>query len=228
MAVTGITGWFNVVSVPVPSPTGTRIGIYGDSISAGAGASTPSKAYYAIYETLTGLQVRSMSQYSRTVQEGVQSFNVTNSLENVVFSPTADQAQYNPVLEYPANSDYKYIFFRLGVNDCLQKPNSSTNVTTFKDTYRECLQEFLDKGWPRNRLKLVNISTYLGSVSEVQQAVIDYNQAISELGTEFNFDVIDLNTLDADNNRPSLYDDDVHPNDAGHNLHGEYLASLYS
>lgn len=227
MAVVGITGWFNVASVTPPGPTGDRIAIYGDSISAGAGASTPDKAYYAIYEDVTGLLVHTMSQYSRTVQEGVQSFNVTNSLENVVFSPTADQAQYNPVIEYPANSNYKYIFFRLGVNDCLQKPNSDTDVTTFKNTYRDCLQVFIDKGWPRNRIKLLNISTYLGSVVEVQEAVVEYNQAIAELATEFGFDLVDLNTLDADNNRPSLYGDDVHPNDAGHQLHGEYLGSLF-
>lgn len=224
---TEVTGWFRVVSVPIPAPTGNKIAIYGDSISAGAGASTPNKAYYAIYESLTGLQVHTMSQYSRTVQEGVQSFNVTNSLENVVFSPTADQAQYNPVLNYPANNDYKYIFFRLGVNDALQKPNSSTNVTTFKDTYRDCLQVFINKGWPRNRIKLLNIGTYLGNNTETAEAVVDYNQAIAELGAEFNFQVVDLNTLDANNSRPSLYDDDVHPNDAGHELHGEYLASLF-
>lgn len=228
MAVVGIAGWFNVAKVTPPQPTGDSIIIYGDSISAGAGASAPDKAYYAIYEDVTGLQVRTMSQYSRTVQEGVQSFNATNSLENVVFTPTADQAQYNPVLDYAGNTKYKYIFFRLGVNDAIQKPGSSTNVTTFKDTYRDCLQVFIDKGWPRNRLKLINIGTYLGNNSETAQAVIDYNGAIAELATEFNFDLIDLNTLDAENNRPSLYGDDVHPNDAGHLLHGNYIASLFS
>lgn len=224
---TEVIGWFRVVSTPIPEPTGDRIAIYGDSISAGAGASTPDKAYYAIYEDITGLLVHTMSQYSRTVQEGVQSFNVTNSLENVVFSPTEDQQQYNPVLEYATSSNYKYIFFRLGVNDCLQKPGSGTTVTTFKNTYRDCLQVFIDKGWPRNRIKLINIGTYLGSDTEVQQAVIDYNQAILELGTEFNFQVVDLYTLDSNNDRPSLYGDDVHPNDIGHELHGEYLASLF-
>lgn len=34
MAV-GITGWFNVVSIPIPEPIGNRIAIYGDSINTG-------------------------------------------------------------------------------------------------------------------------------------------------------------------------------------------------
>lgn len=210
----------------LPQPTGDKIGIYGDSISVGAGASNNNNAYYSIYEDITGLQIHTMSQYSRTVQEGLQQFNLTNSLENLIFNPTSDQLLYSPVLTYSGNTNYKYLFFRLGVNDILQKVGTISTKDTFKETYKECLNEFLLKGWPRNRIKLINIGSYLGNIGEIQQALITYNQAVFEIGNEMGFQVVDLHTLDTQNNPSSLYADDVHPNDLGHFLHGSYIASL--
>ena len=205
------------------SLSGSKVIIHGDSITADAGASDHNHAYYMIYQTATGYPVTTMAQYSRTVQEAVQSWNATNSLYNVVFDPTPDQELYNPLIPY--DPTYRYLMFRLGINDCLQKPSSSTNVTTFKDTYKECLQAFLDLGWPKNKIKLINISSYLGADAEVIQACIDYRSAIEEIGEEMEFQVLNLQPLDAANNPPDLYADLVHPNDAGHLLHGNYLIS---
>jgi len=207
-----------------PELSGTRVAGHGDSITEGANASSQSLAYPAIYQGATGLFFRTMSKYSKTVQENVQSWNATNSLENTIFSPTPEQAQYNPVFSY--DPDYKYIMFRLGINDCLQKPGSATSAATFKNKYLACLNRFFDLNWPANRLKLINIGTYHGPNGEVAQAVIDYNAAIAQIGAEKNIQVVDLYSFDLANGGAALYDvDGVHPNNNGHSKHGLYIAS---
>lgn len=216
----------NIISHITGNPTGTRVIIHGDSITAGSSASVSGNAYTNLYKNITGLDVWPMGVSSRTVQESVQNWNVTNSLVNVVFSPTNDQAQYQPVFSY--DSDFKYIIFRLGINDCLQKPSSSTSTITFKSEYIRCLNRFLELGWPVNRIKLINIGSYLGSNSEIIQAVSNYNTAITEICNQLNFQLIDLAGYDSTQNINTMYADDVHPNDLGHSNHATYIASIIS
>lgn len=145
--------------VTEPSPSGTKVIFHGDSITAGANATNPSLSYSAKYAQATGYNVQTMAQYSRTIQEGVQSWNNQNSLQNVVFSPTPDQQQYSPIIPY--DSSYRYLVFRLGINDCIQKAGSNTTVSTFKSTYKSCLQHFMAvAGWPNYKIKLIGIGSY--------------------------------------------------------------------
>lgn len=208
---------------PESSPTGTRVAIYGDSITSNAGASNEANGYPAVYQGLTKLQVRTMSHYGRTVQEAA-TVVPKNSLENVIFSPTPEQVLYNPVFAYDA--DYKYLMIRTAVNDALQKPNSLTNATTFRNKYIQCLDRFIELGWPLNKLKLINIGTYHGSNQVVADAVLEYNLVIKQIGTEKNIQVIDIHAFDLTNGNLSLYADEVHPNDLGHLKHAQYLANL--
>jgi len=197
--------------------------IHGDSITQGSNATTPQLAYPALLGGILGIDILTNASSGRTVQESVLSWNATNSLENVIYNPTIAQQLYNPIIEY--DSIFDFLLFRLGVNDCLQKPGSSTSVMTFKDTYKRCLKFFINSGWPANIIHLVNIGSYLGWTDEVKDAVIVYNTAISELCLELGLTLIDLNSFDKQHVIAELYSDDVHPNNLGHMEHAQFIAS---
>jgi hypothetical protein len=208
-----------------PPLTGTRVILINDSIGEGALASSQSLAFPAIYQNITGLQVRRMGQYSRTVQEIGLSWNKNNSWENMVFSPTSDQAQYNPVFAFDA--DYKYVIVQLVINDVLQKSQSNglANINTFKDAYLRCLNRYLELGWPKNRIKLLTSGMYTGGDGEILSTQQEYNIGIKQVGVEKNVQVIDLFNYLLQANYQSMYADLVHPNDAGHDYIGRFIAT---
>lgn len=205
-------------------PTGDRTTQYGDSITSGASATSSELAYPAVYESITGMYMRTMSAYSRTVQEAVQPWNATNSLYNVMFNPTSDQAQYNPTL--PFDPTIKYIGSQLGVNDALQQPGTNTNAQTFKTAYLQCWNRLLELGWPKNRLKIANIIAYLGTNQQVKQNVIEYNLVIGQISQELGIELIDVNAfVHSFSDMSAMFSDDVHLTNLGHARLGQFWAS---
>lgn len=227
---------FIVTNVPVeptdpttPVPSGDRYFLVGDSITAGAGASNPSLAYPPMLESISGRPVRTSATYGRSVQESVQPWNATNSLYNILFNPTQNQSTYDLIPVY--DPTIRYLLIRLGVNDIIQQSGSATNVGTFKTTYRTCLNYIMNTlNYPASKIGFIGI----GHNFTYPTLIPSYNNAISELSNEigalgvcdiFNADIAYCTANGV--TLQSIYSDDVHPNDIGHNLHAETVKLKY-
>lgn len=223
-------------------PTGTKVMMYGDSITANAYTSNPDLGYPKQYSIASGYDVQTVARYSRSIIEGLVSYNSGNSLQDMIENITdLYHQEYDPILSY--NPDVIALTFRLGVNDVLQfcsndlVPEWYTNgardverfIAVFKENYIRSLQYFHNiKGWPMNKMYLINMGYYGGEDLLTKQIFDRINQAITEVASFLNIKLIDINsfvTAGNPNNSLGWYGDYVHPNDTGHPLEGQWLAT---
>lgn len=223
-------------------PAGNKVLMYGDSITANAYTSNPDLGYPKQFEIASGLQVNTVARYSRSIIEGLAEFNLKNSLQDMIDDPTDEHhAQYDMIVSFDPN--VIALTFRLGVNDLLLFCSNALNqfwytdgvrdterfLVYFKQTYIYCLQHFHNvKGWPLNRMYLINIGYYGGEDDFSKEIFARINAIIFEVAQFMNIRHIDLYSMVSNNNlnnRQGWYGDLVHPNDTGHPLEGQWLAT---
>jgi lysophospholipase L1-like esterase len=203
----------------------SRALIFGDSITAGANA-TQGNDYHTVYQNITGIWKLPMGEYGRTLQKLPTNSPSNNSLERVVFDDLAGSFDFASFGTYLHHNEFKYLMIRLGVNDILQMSSTENPVSAFDATYRKVLDRLIVLKWPINKIKLLNC----GMVNPVnfpnkQTRLEAFNQVIFNLGQDYGMQVVDFYSNQAANGGYSLMTDGLHPDNAGHALDGQYLAT---
>jgi lysophospholipase L1-like esterase len=183
---------------------GNKLGVFfGDSITAGTGASATSNRWTSVF---SGLQ---------SIMEMNYGIAGTTMVQNPT-TPTGD-SMYERMSLIPnyVGAD-KYLFFAYGTNDS----GGSTIYTPalFETQYNEVLDNAISKGWNTNKIKMVNIFRRDDTKEDA------YNVILESISTARGIQLLDVNSVLASN--PALYmSDSVHPNDAGHSAIANYINS---
>lgn len=184
-----------------------QIHYYGDSTTAGSGASVYTNCFAALVAANKGKDYTNNGGGGTIVfpnngSTGVPGFNFIDLYLN--------EFQYNTFY------DGQYIILDFGINDATQ---GGINAT-WKSTYQSYIQYFIDNGTPANKI-IINIPASTAARQATMSAANGYIAAIaSALGIQ----IYDANAAFAQN--PALFFDTLHPNDAGYAVWAGGLEAL--
>jgi lysophospholipase L1-like esterase len=189
---------------------GNRMSVFfGDSITAGVGASVEANRWATLF---SGLQGTTEMNYGRS-----GSMMVVNPLD-------IGWSMYEKQVLIPnfCKGVHKFLFFAFGTND--SRPPTPETVETFEDIYNEVLQTAYSRGWSNDRIKIVNIyrpprTENTESAIALEASTLAFNNAIENICTTNNIQLMDITTVMT----PEMLDDAVHPNDAGYLAMATYI-----
>jgi acyl-CoA thioesterase I len=191
----------------------THIACVGDSITAGAGASSTAKNYVSLLQGLEGnaVQVKNFGRSGATMlSEGFGDL------------PYEKQTEYADATTFVANAPagaVVSVIIVLGANDSKSfnwEPNGMKRNEQFLKDYRAMVEHFA--GLPSKPVVYVGypLATGTNPCCSIRGDVISEQQLplIKQLAMEKHLPIVDLNT--ATTNHPEYFGDGVHPNDAGY------------
>ncbi|MBC6110682.1 SGNH/GDSL hydrolase family protein [Pedobacter fastidiosus] len=164
-------------------------------------------------------------QSGRTVQALDNNYPSTNSIEYAGEHNGLTTLSIQGDAWYAYVPQFNKVFVEAIVNDALSKTNAQNPVSVFKAKYKVVIiEKLLSLGWAKKDIKLINCPPVDASVSAYVKASPErigaLNVALSELGTEYGIQVIDINTpMNAINNFFADYTvDGLHGNALWHQL----------
>ncbi|MBS1532891.1 MAG: SGNH/GDSL hydrolase family protein [Bacteroidetes bacterium] len=208
-------------------PSGNKITILGDSISAGsAGVSNVSKRFGTVLAGLLGFTEDNHAVAGSAISgpgtsTGVGGYVMVNNLSLI---PTY-------------GTGYSYLIFAFGINDVDLHTTDPTdyNVTQFTTDYNTILTNAITtKGWPASKIILIN--TWLRNSPSTLTYQTSINSAIASVATSKGVNLLDIYTamviggglfLSEAATSPNQYTGTgTHPNDYGQRLTAIDLANM--
>lgn len=201
---------------------GKNIVFFGDSYTAGSGASTTAKRFSSLVAAAAGgtevnLGLAGSTLEKRTPQDYQGAANAIDRLSGV------------PVYD----NTYGMLVVAFNLNDVGQTA-AAYNVANYKTDYDTVLDYILNtNGWPRQKV-LVLGSYYIGAAGYTTYATITGNaaptlsrhlsfiEATRETADKWGVDYLDMYRYQSINDTTLITGDTIHPTDAGH----EYIASV--
>jgi lysophospholipase L1-like esterase len=183
---------------------GNKLGIFfGDSITAGTGASVTANRWTSIF---SGLQTTMEMNYGISGSRMVQHPTTPDG--------TSMYERMSAIPEY-IGAD-KYLFFAYGTNDASSPATFTTAL--FETQYNAVIQNAISKGWPASKIKMLTIFRRDDTNENA------YNTKLIDIASANGVQLLDTASVLASN--PALYmSDSLHPNNAGHAAMANYINS---
>lgn len=222
----GISGsWFNLNlnTLPPDGTTGTGSYFFGDSITAGVGASIQAKRWSSVLST---------SESWAENNHGVNGSTVT---------PNACLGSLQLFTIPTKTTALNYLFISFGTNDCFLNPGpfatGSVTVDQYSSSLETAISYSLNLGWPANRIIVSSLfyTTFNGlgigncscsiMTDEVRrrQFLSAAQSASLQYGTNF---INQYDNMSSSGGPSLLISDMIHPNDTGHAVIANYTYTL--
>lgn len=196
-------------------PKNGNIYFFGDSYTAGTGASTTAKRYSTLVATALGATEINFGIAGSTLQKRVpiDYEGAVNMVDRISQIPTK-------------TVDDKLLIFAFGLNDMGQNGANYT-VANYITDYTTVLNNAIGKGWKGNQILLIP-PFYIGSAGYATYATISGNAAPTQshhysfveatrtVSVLFNSLFFDIYEDQLNNNTTLITGDTIHPNDAGY------------
>lgn len=176
------------------TPTGNTIVFFGNSITVGVGASTPSLRFSSLLADQYGMTEINMGV------SGTKASQLNKSLIPV----------YNP-------SIHRWLFFEYGTNDLAQGDSPDLFLANSSDNANYAISV---RGWPPSKIVMLSIPgsfTHTCPTFDLYTLALEFKSRLQSLCNSLGMQFIDVSTPFY-STTPSWTADNVHPNDTGYLL----------
>jgi len=229
--VRGITGGVNGSwttntlsnSAPSDGTTGATVYFFGNSITAGNGASDNAHRWTTL---LSGAKSFTESNH------GLSGYTITKQTACVI-RPHWDYTTDDPIPTKTAS--LKYLFISFGVNDAFVNPGNTPSA--YELTLDSAIQTAIDRGWNAKRIILntlfftnidgTGVANYCNPTATDETRKQLFLTAAKNAAITKGCNTINIYDYMKNNGGVSLLNaDNIHPNDTGHALIAAYIGSL--
>lgn len=216
----------------LPKYSGKTVVFFGNSITAGSGATDTSKRYTNLLSKMLGVTQINIGRSGMFLEK-------QNPLSTMFLRFSMDSAELIPIYD----TTLSFLVIELGTNDVLFN-GANYNIYNYKKAYDSLISYIIiTKKYPANKVILLSPSylsyngrnfadliyqsypTWKGTPSVQRQ--IDFNYATAEISAKYGTQYVKIYDIFVSNKDSILLNNDgIHPNDAGHLVYALYINKI--